>query len=95
MKNEPVLLILSNFPNDQKLTNSLQPYFRVVLGSKRVDLNQPESGVFTRKLQFELIRVDSNQPGLEAVCECSVRLLGKIAVYFPPRVTKHCLIPQG
>ena len=45
----------------------LQPYFRVVLGSKRIDSNQPESGVFTRKLQFESIRVDSNQPGLEAV----------------------------
>ena len=42
----------------------LQPYFRVMLGSKQVDSNQPESGVFTRKLQFELIRVDSNQPGL-------------------------------
>ena len=26
----------------------LQPYFRVVCGSKRVDSNQPESGVFSR-----------------------------------------------
>ena len=45
----------------------LQPYFRVLLGSKWFDSSQPESGVFSRILQFESTRVDSNQPGLEAV----------------------------
>ena len=63
MKNGPVLFILSNFPNDRKInqlpSTRLQPYVRVVLGSNRVDLNQPESGVFTHKLQFESTRVIS------------------------------------
>ena len=45
---------------NQLPSTRLQPYLRVVLG-------QPESGVFTRKLQFELVRVDLNQPRLEAV----------------------------
>ena len=62
-----VVFILTNFQNYRKLTNSLQPYFRVVLGLKRVDSNQPESGVFSLKLQFQSIWVDPNQPGLEAV----------------------------
>ena len=68
MKNGPVLSILSNFPNDRKLAISLQPYFRVVFGSKRVDSNQPESGVFTRKLQFESIRLIRINPGYK-LCE--------------------------
>ena len=41
MKNGAVVFIISNFPNFCKLVNSLQsrlqPYFRVVLGLKRVD----------------------------------------------------------
>ena len=58
-KTGPVVFILLNFQNYRKLTNSLQTYFRVVLGLKLVDSNQPESGVFSHKLQFQSIRVDS------------------------------------
>ena len=42
----------------------------MVLGSKRDDSNQPESGVFSRKLQ----------PSLEAVCEWGIIVFVKYTV---------------
>ena len=59
------------FSKLSRLANSLQPDFYPTfkwLGSKRVDSNQPKSGVFPRKLQlFDLTLVDSNQPDLDAL----------------------------
>ena len=66
-KTGTVVFTLFNFQNYRKFNNSLQTYFREVLGLKRVDSNQSESGVFSRKLQFQSIWVDSNQPALVAV----------------------------
>lgn len=43
--NGTVIFIPSNFLNYQQLSNSLQHYFREVLGSKSVVSNQPNSGV--------------------------------------------------
>ena len=81
MKNGQVVFIVLNFPNYCILAHSLQlqPYFRVVLESKRVDLNQPGLEAVRRMgwymalayvLFVLLSKLTTSQP---RICGCKVR----------------------
>ena len=86
MQNGLVVFILSNFSNDRRLTNSSQPDFNPTFEwcwaqseLIRINPNRECSHANNNSNQLDVcvwtgkrVEFNSNQPGLEAVCECSV-----------------------